>query len=70
MLKKSLIYGGIALVVIVVIPVLIKNYSLLKKEDTDSEPQTKIQCKALTTSGNRCKRQSLPGNEYCWQHQS
>ena len=70
MLKKSLIYGGIALVVIVVIPVLIKNHNLLKEEDINSEPQTKFQCNALTASGNRCKRQSLPGKEYCWQHQS
>ncbi|MGD0581503.1 MAG: DNA/RNA non-specific endonuclease [Bacteroidales bacterium] len=27
------------------------------------------QCAAITKAGTRCKRQALPGSDYCWQHQ-
>ena len=28
------------------------------------------QCKSVTSSGTRCKRKTLPGRQYCWQHES
>lgn len=27
------------------------------------------QCKAITKSGERCKRKAKEGSDYCWQHQ-
>lgn len=69
MLKKTLIFSGFILIAALIIPVLIKNIKPVKEEKDIPETGSKIQCKALTASGKRCRRQSIPGSEYCWQHQ-
>jgi hypothetical protein len=64
---KYLIYSGILFIGITVI--LIKHYKTIK-EKIPTEPRDKVQCKALTTAGTRCKRKSLADSEFCWQHQN
>ena len=34
------------------------------------EEKAKVQCRAVTKSGNRCKRRAAPGSHYCRQHSS
>ena len=36
---------------------------------SSEKKQTKLQCSALTKSGNRCKRMTNHENGKCWQHQ-
>ena len=66
--KRYLIYGSILLLGLVVIPIIIKNNRTKERSSTDSK--YKMQCKALTSAGQRCKRKPLPGEDFCWQHQS
>jgi len=37
--------------------------------DTSNITSGQKQCAAITKSGTRCKRQAMPGSDYCWQHQ-
>jgi len=73
MSRKPLIYGGIILIAAVVIPILIKTARSASGEKGTSKNtfglQNKTKCKTITASCKRCKRQSNPGSEYCWQHQ-
>lgn len=45
----------------------------LKVENTNvsisNEDQKQIQCKAITKKGTQCKRKSVSGKEYCFQHE-
>ena len=42
-----------------------KNYISHQTEINVASTQ---RCKAITKSGNRCKRNAQPGSKYCWQH--
>lgn len=68
MSKKYLIFGGILLIGITAI--LLKNNRLIKEKKDPTESKDIMQCKAETTSGQRCKRKTIPGKEFCWQHQN
>ncbi len=39
------------------------------KVTTSNQDNTKVQCKGITQSGNRCKRTTTETNGYCHQHQ-
>ncbi len=69
MSKKTLIYSGIVLIAIIVIPMILKSAGLKIDRKNENRNQGDLQCKAITASGKRCKRQSLPNRELCWQHQ-
>jgi len=40
-----------------------------KEEDCHAKFATRVQCKGITKSGNRCKRMTDNSNGYCFQHQ-
>jgi len=50
--------------------------TVLKQNTTNSVPvkivksakQSRPRCEAITLSGNRCKRHSVAGSQYCSQH--
>ncbi|MFZ0456641.1 MAG: hypothetical protein WAM24_23025 [Ignavibacteriaceae bacterium] len=67
--KRYLIYSGVLLLGLVVIPIIIKNNKTIKEERGQADSGDKMQCNALTSANQRCKRLSLPGKEFCWQHQ-
>jgi Family of unknown function (DUF5763) len=68
--KKYLIYSGALVLGVAFISILLKNNISIRDEGNPGKPEDKKQCKALTSSGKRCKRQPLPRNEFCWQHQN
>lgn len=68
MSKKYLIFAGILLIGITA--VLLKNKKVIKEKKDPNELKDMMQCKAKTSSGQRCKRKTLPGKEFCWQHQN
>lgn len=37
-------------------------------EKMPAHKEAQAQCKAETTDGSRCSRESQPGSDYCWQH--
>ena len=40
------------------------------KPSNELTGQERVQCRAVTKSGNRCKRRAAPGKRYCHQHAS
>ena len=41
-----------------------------KEPETPKEEKERVQCWAVTKSGNRCKRRAAAGKRYCHQHAS
>lgn len=70
MSKKYFILSGVLLFGIAVVMVVLKNKRTIREETSPTGNQEELQCKALTTSGKRCKRKALPEKEFCWQHQN
>ncbi len=41
-----------------------------EKAEAPKRENERVQCRAVTKSGNRCKRRAAPGKHYCRQHAS
>jgi hypothetical protein len=71
--KKTIIFGGLIILALAAIPFFIKIPKTVKKDlnlEAAKDNKEELQCKALTASGKRCRRQPLPDSDYCWQHKS
>ena len=45
-------------------------FACAENRETPQREKERVQCQAITKSGNRCKRRAAPGKCYCRQHAS